>query len=48
MYGIYKRNWSREILMDGWRGKEVEMVIMGKVSDKDNGAVVFVENPAII
>ena len=32
--------------MSDWRGKEVEMVVMGKVSGEDNGVVVFAENPA--
>ena len=46
VYGMHKRNWSREILVNGWRGKGVEMVVMGKVSGEDNGVVASVENPA--
>ena len=46
LHGMHKRNWSRETLVSDWRGKEVEMVVMGKVSGKDNGVVASVENPA--
>ena len=34
--------------MSDWRGKEVEMVVMGKVNGEDNGIVVSAENPAIM
>ena len=43
---MHKRNWSREALVSDWRGKEVEMVVMGKVSGEDNDVVVSAENPA--
>ena len=46
LYRMHKRNWTRETLVGYWRGKEVEMVVMGKVSGEDNGAVASVENPA--
>ena len=46
LYGMHKRNWSRETLVGDWKGKEVEMVVMGKVSGEDNGVVASVENPA--
>ena len=32
--------------MNGWRGKRVEVVVMGKVSDEDNGVVASAENLA--
>ena len=46
VYGMHKRNWSRETLVNGWRGKRVKVVVMGKVSGEDNGVVATVENPA--
>ena len=46
LHGMHKRNWSRETLVSDWRGKEVEMVVLGKVSGEDNGVVASVENPA--
>ena len=46
MYGMHKRNWSRKTLVGDWRGKEMEIVVMGKVSGEDNGVVASVENPA--
>ena len=46
LHGMHKRNWSRETLVSDWRGKEVEMVVIGRVSGEDNGVVAFAENPA--
>ena len=46
VYGMHKRNWTRETLVGDWRGKEVEMVVMEKVSGEDNGVVASVEKPA--
>ena len=46
MYEMHKRNWVGGTLVDDWRGKGVEMVVMGKVSGEDNGVVATVEKPA--
>ena len=41
-------NWSKETLVGQWVKKKVEMVVIREGSGKDNGIVVFVENPAIM
>ena len=41
-------NWNKETLVGQWVKKKVEMVVIKEGSDKDNGVVVFVENPAIM
>ena len=46
LYGMHKRNWSRETLVNGWRGKGVEVVVMGKISGEDNDAVASAKNLA--
>ena len=46
LYGMHKRNWSREALVDDWEGKKVKLVVVREVSGEDNGAVAIAEKPA--
>ena len=48
LYGMHDRNWSREALVDNWKGKKVKVVVVRQVSGEDNGAVATAEKPAII
>ena len=46
VYEMHKRNWSEETLVDNWRGKGAEVVVVREVSDEDNGVVATVGKPA--
>ena len=46
LYGMHKRNWSRETLVGQWVEKKVEVVVMREGSGEDSGAVACVERPA--
>ena len=46
LYGMHRMNWSKEALVDDWKGKKVKMVVVIEVSGEDNGVVATVERPA--
>ena len=46
LYKMHERNWSKGTLVNDWRRKGLEVVVMGKVSGEDNSVVASVESPA--